>query len=121
MQDDNWQQILKLAELKHRSSQVPSYLYAIISRKVYEMSGSLEDYRKDDMPVAKIYRPLRQRIYGVLFHKKPKVKAVQEWCVESIIVPSNPTDVPVVTLPSIGKLITEHNWCINVVCFILTR
>jgi hypothetical protein len=73
------------------------------------MSGSLEDYSKDDMPVAKIYRPLRQRIYGVLFHEKPMVMAVDEWCVESNIVPSQPTDVPVVRMRSVGKLIAGHN------------
>jgi len=72
------------------------------------MSGCLEDYSKDDMPVAKIYQPLRQRIYGVLLHEKPTIKAVQEWCVESSVVPSQPTDVPVVRMHSIGNLIAEH-------------
>jgi hypothetical protein len=72
------------------------------------MSASLEDYSKDVMPVAKIYRPLRQRIYGVLFHEKPTVTAVKEWCVESSTVPKQPTDVPVVRLGSVGKLIAEH-------------
>jgi hypothetical protein len=115
MQDDNWQQILKLAEQKHRSCQVPSYLYAIILRKVYEMSGSLEDYRTDDVPVAQIYQPLRQRIYGLLFHEKPTVMSVEEWCVESSEVPSDPNDVPVMRLHDVGKLITEHNWCIQIV------
>jgi hypothetical protein len=76
------------------------------------MSGSLEDYTKDDMPVAKIYRPLRQRIYGVLFHEKPTYMFFKEWCVESSTAPSNPTYVPVVRLHSVGKLITEHNLCI---------
>jgi hypothetical protein len=76
------------------------------------MSGSLENYRSGVMPVAKIYRPLRQRIYGVLFHEKPTVMVVEEWCVESSTVPSNPADVPVVRLHSVGKLITEHNGCI---------
>jgi hypothetical protein len=108
MQDDNWQQILKIAEQKHRSCQVSSYLYGVISQKVYEMSGSLEDYSKDVMPVAKIYRPLRQRIYGVLFHEKPTVTAVKEWCVESKTVPSQPTDYPVVRMPNVGKLIAKH-------------
>jgi hypothetical protein len=96
---------------------VQSYLYVIISQKVYEMSGSLEDYTKDDVPVATIYRPLRQRIYGVLFHekptdmvgKKPADMVVKEWCVESSTVPSNPTDVRAVILHSVGNLITEHN------------
>ena len=108
MQDDNWRQILNLAEQKHRSCQVPSYLYSIISHKVYEMSGNLEDYSKGDMPVAKIYQPLRQRIYGVLFHEKPTVTGVKEWCVESSTVPSEPTDVPVVRIRSVGKLIAEQ-------------
>jgi hypothetical protein len=70
----------------------------------------MEDYRKSNIPVAKIYRPLRQRIYGVLFHEKPTDMAVKEWCVESSTVPSNPKDVPVVRLRSVGKLITEHNF-----------
>ena len=108
MQDDNWQQILDLAEQKHRSSQVSSYLYIVISRKVYEMSGNLEDYSKGDKPVAKIYQPLRQRIYGVLFHEKQTVTAVNEWCVESSTVPSEPTVVPVVRMHSVGKLIAER-------------
>jgi len=108
MQDDNWEQILKIAEQKHRSCQVSSYLYGVISQKVYEMSGTLEDYSKDVMPVAEIYRPLRQRIYGVLLHEKPTVTAVEEWCVESSRVPRQPTDVPVVRMRSVGKLIAEH-------------
>jgi hypothetical protein len=109
MQDDNWRQILKLAEQKHRSCQVIKYLYSIMSWEVYQMSGSLEDYKKGDMPVAKIYRPLRQRIYGVLFHEKSTVMVVKEWCVEGIMVPNEPSDVPVVRLCSVGKLITERN------------
>jgi hypothetical protein len=82
------------------------------------MSASLEDYSKVDMlPVAKIYRPLRQRIYGVLLYEEPTVKAVNEWCVESSEVPSKPTEVEVVRLSSVGKFIAEHNWCIQVCLF----
>jgi len=84
------------------------YLYDVISRKVYEMSGNLEDYSKKDIPVAKIYQPLRQRIYGVLFHEKTTVTAVSEWCVENRKVPSQPTYVPVMRMPSVGKLIAEN-------------
>lgn len=102
--DDNWQQILNLAEKKHRSCQVQSYLYDVISRKVYEMSGNLEDYSKKDIPVAKIYKPLRQRIYGVLFHEKTTVTAVSEWCVENRKVPSQPTYVPVMRMPRVGRI-----------------
>jgi hypothetical protein len=87
---------------------VTTYLHNVISRNVYEISGCLEDYSKGDMPVAKIYRPLRQRIYGVLLHEKPTVTAVREWCVESSTVPSQPTDVQVVRMPSVGKLIAEQ-------------
>lgn len=108
VQDDNWQQILNIAEQKHRSCQVSSYLYRIISWNVYELSGCLEDYSKNVTPVAEIYRPLRQRIYGVLLHEKPTVTAVEEWCVESSKVPSQPTDVRVVRMRSVGKLIAKH-------------
>ena len=107
-QDDNWQHILKLAEQKHRSCQVTAFLYSVISQNVYELSVSVEDYSKNNMPVAQIYRPLRQRIYGVLLHDKPTVTAVKEWCVESSTVPSQPTYVPVVRLCSVGKLVAEH-------------
>ena len=72
------------------------------------MSGSLEDSSRGDKSVAKIYRPLRQRIYGVLLHEKPTVTAVKEWCVEGSTVPSQPTDVPVERMHSIGKLTAEH-------------
>jgi hypothetical protein len=85
------------------------------------MSASLEDYSRVDKPVAKIYLPLRQRIYGVLLYEKPTVTAVSEWCVESSRVPSRPTDVTVERLCSFGEFIAEHNWCIQVVCFMLTR
>jgi len=71
------------------------------------MSGNLEDYSKNYVPVAKIYQPLRQRIYGVLFYEKTTVKVVNEWCVESRKVPSQPTDVKVVRMRSVGKLIAE--------------
>jgi hypothetical protein len=111
IQDENWQQILEVAEEEHRSCQV-TYLYSAILWKAYEMSECLEDYsRRDIVPVAKIYRPLRQRIYGVLFYEKPTVTTVKEWCIESMQVPSEPTDVPVVRFPSIGKLLAEHNCC----------
>ena len=116
MQDDNWRQILNLAEKKHRSCQVQSYLYSVISQNVYEMSGNLEDYSKKDMPVAKIYQPLRQRIYGVLFHEKPTVTAVNEWCVESRTVPSQATDVPVVRMRGVGKLIAENTGAVHSSC-----
>ena len=112
-QDENWRQILELAEEKHRSCQATIYLYNVILRKAYEMSESLEDYhRRDLVPVAKIYQPLRQRIYGVLFYEKPTVTAVKEWCVDSARIPSEPTDVQVTRFHNIGKLVAEHNWCI---------
>ena len=111
IQDENWRKILELAEEKHRSCQAMIYLYNVILRKAYEMSGSLEDYRRSDLePVAKIYQPLRQRIYGVLFYEKPTVTAVKEWCVDSTRIPSEPTDVQVTRLHNIGKLVAEHNW-----------
>jgi hypothetical protein len=85
------------------------------------MSASLEDYRTSKIvPVAKIYQPLRLRIYGVLFCEKPTVTTVKEWCIESMQVPSEPTDVPVVRFCNIGKLLPEHNWCMWVVSFIPT-
>jgi hypothetical protein len=55
-------------------------MYPVMLGKVYELSISLEDYSCSDIvPTAKIYQPLRQRIYGVLLHEKPKATAVKEW------------------------------------------
>ena len=109
IQNENWQQILELAEEKYRLCQA-IYMYEVIWRKTHYMSASLEDYRSSNLvPVAKICRPLRQRIYGVLFYENPTVTSVKEWCIESKRVPREPTEVPVVRFHNIGKPVVEHN------------
>jgi hypothetical protein len=74
--------------------------------KPYELSVSVEDYgRSDIVPIATIYQPLRQRIYGVLLHEKPQATAVKEWCIDNIRVPTEPTEVSVTRICNIGKFI----------------
>jgi hypothetical protein len=108
IQDENWRQILKLAQEKHCLSEVVTCMYTVMLGKAYELSICLEDYgRTDIVPAAKIYLPLRQRIYGVLLHEKPNATSVKEWCIESKSVPTAPTEVSIVRICNIGEPVVQ--------------
>lgn len=94
---------MKLAREKHLSCDVPPHLYPVMLGEAYELSVALEDYSKDVEPTAKIYKPLRQRIYGVLLHDKPEATTVKEWCVEGMQCSRTPSEVTVTRIPKIGK------------------
>jgi hypothetical protein len=53
---------------------------------LYESGTAIEDFREIDLPSAALaLRPLRQRIYGLLLHERPRRShepvVVTEWCV----------------------------------------
>ncbi|XP_021923344.1 constitutive coactivator of peroxisome proliferator-activated receptor gamma-like isoform X1 [Zootermopsis nevadensis] len=104
IQDKNWQQILELAREKHCFSQAVPSMYPVMLGKAYELSISLENYGSSDtVPTAKIYQPLRQRIYGVLLHEKPTATTVKEWCIDSKTIPTEPTEVSVMRICNIER------------------
>ena len=58
-------------------------IYSILKWGVYESSYCLEDYRVAHQipPSARLFLPLRKRMYGVLLKEAPKGSTiVNEWC-----------------------------------------
>ena len=58
-------------------------IYSILKWKVYENSYCLEDYRVAHQipPSARLFLPLRKRLYGVLLKESPQGDTiVDEWC-----------------------------------------
>ena len=57
-------------------------IYSILKWSVYESSYCLEDYRVAHQipPCARLFLPLRKRLYGVLLKESPKGSTtVNEW------------------------------------------
>lgn len=62
---------------------LPQVLYSVLKWRVYESSYCLEDYREAHRipPSARMFLPLRKRLYGVLLKESPDgASVVQEWC-----------------------------------------
>ncbi|XP_069680027.1 constitutive coactivator of peroxisome proliferator-activated receptor gamma-like [Periplaneta americana] len=91
-----WSKIMSLARRRHTRCENPAPVWAVMNGLPYESSTALEDFREMDLPPAALaLRPLRQRIYGLLLHEKPKTSSepvtVQEWCMygeDSLIQPA---------------------------------
>lgn len=81
-----WNQILKEAKNRHRNGLNHSYIFTVLFDFPYEQATSIEDYTNVTgiPPSAKVLRPLRQRIYGILLKEKGVhgENKVKEWCVE---------------------------------------
>ena len=62
---------------------LPQMLYSVLKWRMYESSYCLEDYREAHRipPSARLFLPLRKRLYGVLLKESPDgASIVQEWC-----------------------------------------
>jgi hypothetical protein len=81
---DNWSKVLTIARRKHVVCENPPQVWAVLDGLLFECSTAIEDFRETDLPAAALaLRPLRQRIYGLLLHEKPRSLApivVTEWC-----------------------------------------
>jgi hypothetical protein len=71
-------------------------MWALMNNQLFESSTAIEDFRENDLPPSALaYRPLRQRIYWLLLHEKPrpgpKPIVVTEWCMhgdDSLVQPA---------------------------------
>ncbi|CAH0388496.1 unnamed protein product [Bemisia tabaci] len=82
----HWNAVLQRAEELHRSNYSTATVFAIVNGEPFETSTAFEDYRERDLPpFARLLRPMRTRLYGILFHEKPlnlEPQFVLEWCME---------------------------------------
>ncbi|XP_069696026.1 constitutive coactivator of peroxisome proliferator-activated receptor gamma-like isoform X1 [Periplaneta americana] len=112
--EENWRQIKELARGKHVSSSTTKFLYGVIMGDGVVMGVSQEDYRnKDIVCVAKMYRSLRQRIYGILLLEKPGgATTVEELCVESDVCPTEYQQVSIEWIPNLRSIHPglQHLW-----------
>ncbi|KAJ9580161.1 hypothetical protein L9F63_004178, partial [Diploptera punctata] len=99
---DNWNKLMSMAKKKLIHCEIPPQLWAIMNCQLYESSTALEDFREHDLPPSAIaFRPLRQRIYGLLLREKPtsgKAVIVTEWCMHGEESLNNPVLVRPVIL-----------------------
>jgi hypothetical protein len=81
---DHWSELMILARRKHVHCENPPQVWSVMDGLLYELSTAIEDFRETDLPAAALaLRPLRQRIYGILLHEKPRSLeriVVKEWC-----------------------------------------
>ncbi|XP_023229982.1 constitutive coactivator of peroxisome proliferator-activated receptor gamma-like [Centruroides sculpturatus] len=80
-EDDSYpsSQILKTIEEKWKRSEVPSGFYDIVKRHIFVDKSNLEDSMDGTFPrTALLYRPMRQKMYRVIFGNDNVV--VNEWC-----------------------------------------
>jgi hypothetical protein len=102
---------MSLARRRHIRCENPSQMWGVLNELLYEMGTALEDFRESDLPPAALaLRPLRQRIYGLLLHEKPRTSdhptVVTEWCMHGDGSLSQPAQVEPVSIP--GMDISSH-------------
>uniref|UniRef100_A0A672H1K8 Uncharacterized protein n=1 Tax=Salarias fasciatus TaxID=181472 RepID=A0A672H1K8_SALFA len=90
-------EILKVCSVSHIRVERSMRLYSIVCEGVTECSNTLEDEEDGEMlPQALVYKPCRQRIYGLLLLLgQDECPAVKEWFVS----PGNPLIEPEMVLP----------------------
>lgn len=76
---------MSLAKRRHAHCENPPQVLSVMHEQLFESSTAMEDFRELDLPPAALaLRPLRQRIYGLLLHEKPRTShepiVVTEWC-----------------------------------------
>ncbi|PSN42548.1 hypothetical protein C0J52_03837 [Blattella germanica] len=103
--DVNWMKILQRANEKNEKCEITEYMNSLMLGDDYRLSVALENYSDNNLvPTARLYLPLRQRIYGVLFFEKPTVSYVKEWCIEGMECPTEPSEVEIKWIKSIETL-----------------
>ncbi|XP_032217699.1 constitutive coactivator of PPAR-gamma-like protein 1 [Nematostella vectensis] len=86
-------QVLNTVLQRHQAGQMSEIIYQILTKAEVTVSAALEDENNTDiLPTPLLYRPIRQKVYGLLFDKKAYDKKqgtmphdappiVKEWCV----------------------------------------
>lgn len=88
-------EVLAVAQKRHGSGQMTKMVYQILTKGEIMIGTTLEDeHSKTRLVTPLLYRPIRQRVYGILFDKKAYDKScqpgkstrdpppvVKEWCV----------------------------------------
>ncbi|CAG2064407.1 unnamed protein product [Timema podura] len=97
-----WHNILRRAKERHRNCQAKRYIYPVLKGGRYELSYTLEDFSelRGFPPAAKLFQPLRQRVYGILFRELVEgeyATTVPELCVYDLsgYKPGNVTPSPI--------------------------
>lgn len=103
---DHWSQLMSLARRRHIQCENPSQMWGVLNELLYEVGTGVEDFREGDLPpTALALRPLRQRIYGLLLHEKPRTShhpiVVTEWCMHGKDSLSQPARVEPVSIPGV--------------------
>ncbi|KAJ9585336.1 hypothetical protein L9F63_002872 [Diploptera punctata] len=99
-----WNEILKMAKIKHESCNVTAHMYPIMLGHVYELSVAIENYNNRNLvSTAEAFLPLRQRIYGVLLYENPDTAHVNELCIQSNECPGEATQIPIKLITHIEK------------------
>ncbi|PSN42549.1 hypothetical protein C0J52_03836 [Blattella germanica] len=103
--DANWMKILQRANERNENCEITEYLNSLMLGDDYRLSVALENYSDVNLvPTARLYLPLRQRIYGVLFFEKPTVSYVKEWCIEGMECPTKSSEVEIKQIKGIETL-----------------
>jgi hypothetical protein len=94
---------MSLARRRHIHCENPPQMWGVLNEQLYELGTVLEDFRECDLPPSGLaLRPLRQRIYGLLLHEKPRTNhpiVVTEWCMHGDDSLSQPALVEPVSIP----------------------
>ncbi|XP_021937995.1 constitutive coactivator of peroxisome proliferator-activated receptor gamma-like isoform X2 [Zootermopsis nevadensis] len=114
---DHWSQLMSFARRRHVCCENPYQVFAVMNEQMFESCTPMEDIRELDIPPAAVaLRPLRQRIYGLLLHEKPKTGhepvVVTEWCMhgdDSIELPALVEPVTIQDPPHPGLLTLWQN------------
>jgi hypothetical protein len=107
---------MSFARRRHIRCENPPQMWAVLNELLYESGTAMEDFRESDLPPTAIaLRPLRQRIYGLLLHEKPRTSrhpiVVTEWCMHGDDSLSQPARVEPVGLPGMEYQQSYH--CIS--------
>lgn len=74
--------VFKVARERTRHCLLSPAIYSVFKKREFRSNNDLEDFRDGKTkPIARILRPLRQRIYGILLYDSEKT-CVVEYCVE---------------------------------------
>ena len=92
-------------------------MWGVLNELLFESGTTMEDFRESDIPpTALALLPLRQRIYGLLLHEKPRTShhpvVVTEWCMHGDDSLSQPAQVEPVGIPGMEYQQSHH--CISV-------
>ncbi|XP_014286621.1 constitutive coactivator of peroxisome proliferator-activated receptor gamma isoform X2 [Halyomorpha halys] len=78
--NENWKNILRKAYELHSITVISSTVYGIIAQNTYSCATCLEDYRLKDLPASQtVFKPLREKLYGILLFENPEPCKIEEW------------------------------------------